>query len=248
MKNLAYILLFLTQALFAQDAFEKGNEQFRQGQYGQAIATYESILGEKRESPEVYFNLGNAYFKQEQLAPAIYNYEKALLLDPGNEDIEINLGYARERITDNIEPVAQPGFGGLMDGLSGMYHYDSWGWIAVVCAFLTLAFFAGYYITKKTTLKRGFFAGMALVSVVLLLSLIMGFYAKSEVDSEHPAIVFSDIVQVKAQPSAQGDDTFILHAGIKVYVLETKEQWQKVRMPDDSEGWVPSETIRTLKL
>lgn len=246
MKNLAYILLFLTQALFAQGAFEKGNEQFRQGQYSQAITTYENILNDGQESAELYLNLGNAYFKQEQVAPAIYNYEKALLLDPGNEDIEINLGYARERITDNIETVAQPGLGGFMDGLSGIYHYDSWGWIAITCAFLTLALFAGYYITKKTALKRGFFAGMTLMAVVLLLSLIMGFYAKSEAYNEHPAIVFGNIVQVKAQPSAQGDDTFILHAGIKVYVLETKEQWQKVRMPDDSEGWVPSEAIKQL--
>jgi tetratricopeptide (TPR) repeat protein len=233
--------------MFAQDAFEKGNEQFRQRQYGQATAAYEGILKGGRESAELYFNLGNAYFKQEMVAPAIYNYEKALLLDPGNEDIEVNLGYARERITDNIEPVAQPGLGGLMSGLSGMYHYDSWGLIAIACAFLMLALFAGYYVTKKTGLKRGFFAGMTLMAVVLLVSLIAGFYAKSEADSEHPAIVFGDMVQVKAQPSAQGDDTFILHAGIKVNVLETKEQWQKVRMPDDSEGWVPSEAIRPLK-
>ena len=246
MKNLAYILLFLTQALFAQDAFEKGNEQFRQGQYGQAIATYEGILKGGQESAELYFNLGNAYFKQEQVAPAIYNYEKALLLDPGNKDIEINLGYARVLITDNIESVAQPGLSGFMSGLSGMYHYDCWGWIAIVCAFLTLALFAGYYFTKKTGLKRGFFAGMTLMAVILLFCLTAGFHAKSEADSEHPAIVFSEMVQVKAQPSAQGDDTFILHAGIKVNVLETKEQWQKVRMPDDSEGWVPSEAIKQL--
>jgi len=246
MKNLAYILLFLTQALFAQDAFDSGNEQFRQGQYPQAAATYEGIIKGGQESAELYFNLGNAYFKQEKIAPAIYNYEKALLLDPGNKDIEINLGYARERITDNIETVAQPGLGGSMSGLSGMYHYDSWGWIAIVCSFFTLALFAGYYITKKTALKRSFFAGMAVMAVMLLLSLIAGFYARSVVDDEHPAIVFSDMVQVKAQPSAQGDDTFLLHAGIKVYVLETKEQWQKVRMPDASEGWVPSEAIRQL--
>ncbi len=247
MKNLAYLLLVLSQALFAQSAFEKGNEQFRQGQYGQASATYESILKENKESAELYFNLGNAYFKQEKVAPAIYNYEKALLLDPGNEDIEINLGYARELITDNIEPVAQPGFAGFMDGLSGMYHYDTWAWIAVVCAFLILLLFGGYYLARKTALKRSFFAGASLISIVLLISLVAGYYSKSETAGERPAIVFSDMVQVKAQPSAQSDDAFMLHAGVKVYVLETKEQWQKVQLPDYSVGWIPSEAIKELK-
>lgn len=247
MKNLAYIFLFLTQALLGQPAFEKGNEQYRQGQYGEATATYESILKENKESAELYFNLGNAYFKQKMAAPAIYNYEKALLLDPGNKDIEINLEYAQQLITENIDPVVQPGFAGFMDGISGLYHYDTWAWIAIIIAFATLLLFAGYYLTRKTALKRGFFAGMTVMIILLLASFIAGFYAKSVADGERPAIVFSDMVQVKTDPSAQAQDAFILHAGIKVYVLETKEQWQKVRMPDDSVGWIPSGAIKEVK-
>ncbi|WP_294823436.1 tetratricopeptide repeat protein [uncultured Flavobacterium sp.] len=246
MKNVAYLLLFLAQALFAQPLFEKGNELFRQGQYEQAAATYETIIKNGQESAELYFNLGNTYFKQEKVAPAIFNYEKSLLLDPGNNDIEINLGYARQLITDNIEAVAQPGLAGFVNGLSGMYHYDTWAWIAVAFAFVCLGLFAGYYITKKTALKRVLFTGVIMAVIIVLASLIAGFYAKSTAGNEHPAIVFARMVQVKTQPSAQGDDAFIVHAGVKVHILETKEQWQKVQLPDESVGWVPSESIRPL--
>lgn len=246
MKNILYIFLFLSQAVFAQSAFEKGNEQYRQGQYSQAAASYESVLREKKESAELYFNLGNAYLKLEKVAPAVYNYEKALQLDPGNRDIEINLGYAHQLITDNIEPVAQPGFAGMIESLSGTYHFDTWAWIAVTCAFLSLLLFSGYYMARKTMLKRSFFAGMSVMLVILILSLITAFHAKSEMESQHPAIVFSDMVQVKTDASQGAQDAFILHAGVKVYVLESKGQWQKVQLPDDTVGWIPSGAIKEL--
>ncbi|AWH86914.1 BatE protein [Flavobacterium album] len=246
MKNILYILIFLSQALFAQSAFEKGNEQYRQGQYSQAAASYESVLKENKESAELYFNLGNAYYKLEKVAPAVYNYEKALQLDPGNSDIEINLGYAHQLITDNIQPVAQPGFAGIMDSLSGTWHFDTLAWIAVVAAFLSLLLFSGYYMTRKTALKRSFFAGMCVMVVVLIFALITAFHARSEAESRHPAIVFSDMVQVKTDASQGAQDAFILHAGIKVYIIGSKGQWQKVQMPDDTVGWVPSAAIKEL--
>ncbi len=246
MKNIIYLLLFLTHAVLAQPAFEKGNEQYRHGQYSEAAATYESILKDNKESSELYFNLGNAYFKQEKVAPAVYNYEKALLLDPGNRDIEINLRYAQQLITENIEPVAQPGFAGMINNFSGTYHYDTWGWMAVISAFGCLLLFSGYYITRKSGLKRAFFVEMSVVSVILVISLAAGFYARSEAKHDRAAIVFSNMVQVKTEPSANAQDAFILHEGVKVYVIGIREQWDKVQLPDGTVGWIPAEAVKEI--
>lgn len=246
MKNILYIFLFATQALFAQDAFDKGNTQFKQGRYEEAAASYESILKGNEESAEVYFNLGNTYYKLGKTAPAIYNYEKSLLLDPGNRDIEVNLGYANDLVTDNIEPVAKVGFAGMMDSIAGNYHYDTWAWTAVLAAFITVGFFAGYYFSGSAKVKRLLFVGMSISVIVLITGLVSAFFVKSVVESEHPAIVFSTMAQVKAEPTAASPETFLLHEGVKVYVTGTKGTWKQVRLPDESVGWVDASAIKEL--
>ncbi len=78
MNKTLFILLFVTQIIWAQTPFEQGNQYYQKENYQAAITSFESILNSGKESAEVYFNLGNAYYKLHQVAPAIYNYEKAL--------------------------------------------------------------------------------------------------------------------------------------------------------------------------
>ena len=56
-----------------------------------AAELYESILKNKGESADIYYNLGNSYYKMNNIAKAVLNYERALLLNPGNNDIRFNL-------------------------------------------------------------------------------------------------------------------------------------------------------------
>jgi SH3-like domain-containing protein len=39
----------------------------------------------------------------------------------------------------------------------------------------------------------------------------------------------------------------VLHEGTKVYVLETIENWKKIQLSDETEGWVQKEAIKELK-
>ena len=61
MKKLLYIFLFFTQVFWAQNAFEKGNDLYRKGNYSEAVSEYESVLKTKKHSAELYFNIGNCY-------------------------------------------------------------------------------------------------------------------------------------------------------------------------------------------
>ena len=50
MKNIVYLLLFITSVLTAQNSFEAGNALYKKGQYEQAIQAYESVVQtEKKE-------------------------------------------------------------------------------------------------------------------------------------------------------------------------------------------------------
>jgi len=246
MKNLAYILLFLTQVAFAQ-SFDKGNELYRKGDYAGAVQQYEGILKEKKESAEVYFNLGNAYYKLDKVAPAIFNYEKALQLNPGNKDTEVNLGYAQKMVIDDIKAVPKVGFSKMLYNVTGNYHYDTWAWVAISFSVLFLLLFLGYYLAGYTWLKRVFFTGMFLSILGIIISILAATFVRSQDAKQHPAIVYAEVIAVKAEPSAKSRDAFILHEGTKVNVTETVDNWNKIVLPDDSVGWIEKSAIRALK-
>jgi len=241
MKKLLYLLLILTQAAIAQTGFERGNELYRQGKYPEAIAAYEDILSNQMESAEVYFNLGNAHFKMNRVAPAIYNYEKALLLKPGDDDIITNLKFARKMTVD------ESGTQRESESIFGVLNYEIWGWLAISFSCLLVLCFAGYYLTSKVILKRAGFGGMAVATVLMITCLIAAFSVRSTLNEERPAIVFSATASVKSEPVTGSAEAFALHEGTKVYVLENLDNWKKIELSGNREGWIEASAIKELK-
>lgn len=249
MKKLFYLIYLLSWAYsgFAQDAFEKGNEQYRNGQFAEAAASYEAILREDLESAELYFNLGNAYYKLDSVALSIYNYEKALRLDPGNKDAKINLVLANTKVIGDITEVPEGGLSKFLAGLTGMYHYDTWAWIAIGASVASLLLFCGFYFGNTNVMKRAFFAAMGASLLLVIVAIAAAFYAKGKAETARPAIVFANMAVVRAEPSATAQDGLIVHEGTKVYVDEEKGSWKKITLADDTAGWIESNAIRELR-
>lgn len=231
----------------AQTAFDKGNELYRQGKYQEAAKSYESIVKDGKESAEVYFNLGNAYYKMNRIAPAIYNYEKSLLLKPNDKDTKINLGYAQKMVIDDIQPTPKVGFSKLVYNFTSAYHYDTWAWAAVGSAFFVLLFFTGYYFSGTTLLKRTFFVAMFIALLAIVITVISAIYVKAQEGKERPAIIFSEVASIKSEPLKNAEDAFILHEGTKVNITEKLDNWYKVQLADDSEGWIEKNAVKKIK-
>jgi tetratricopeptide (TPR) repeat protein len=247
MNKLLFILLFVSPIIWAQTPFEQGNQYYQKENYQAAINSFESIINSGKESSEVYFNLGNAYYKLHKVAPAIYNYEKALLLSPNDEEIKTNLDFARKMTIDDIKVIPKVGFQKLISDFTSKYYYDTWAWIAVAFAFLFLAFFAGYYFSEKTLLKRIFFFGMFFWLAGICLTAASGFYEKSRIDNEKPAIVFAETAPLKSEPKIGGSDAAVLHEGTKVYILESIANWKKVELTNETTGWIEESAIKEIK-
>ena len=249
MKKLFYILslLFLTQGIFAQPAFEKGNTLYQKGDFKGAVEAYNTILKNNEQSAEVYFNLGNAYYKLNQVAPSIFNYEKALQLDPGNKEVLTNLNIAKKLIIDDVKAVPQTGFKQALFNATGNYHYNTWAWIAVSFSALCLVLFLGYYLAGSTLLKRVFFAGMFIGVLCVIVSVLSAMFVKTEVNNQHPAIVFAEVASVKSEPKSTSKDAFVLHEGIKIDVLKTEDNYKKIKLADNSVGWIEADAIKEIK-
>jgi tetratricopeptide (TPR) repeat protein len=247
MKNVIYILLLLSQTFWAQSVFDKGNEHYRKGNYQEAINAYESIIKGKKESCDLYFNLANSYYKLNQIAPAIYYFEKALLISPNDKDIQNNLKFAKNSTIDDIKTVEKVGFERALRNFTELVHYNTWGYISVGMSVLFLLFFLGYYFSETSLAKRIFFLGMFVIPFLIVAAVGAAIFEKNLYETERPAIVFADVISVKNEPRENATDAFILHEGTKVFVLETIENWKKIQLTDETEGWILSEAIKELK-
>ncbi len=247
MKNQLYIFLLFTQVFWAQTAFDKGNNLYQKGKYEEAILSYETIIKSGQQSAELYFNLGNCFYKLNKVAPAIYNFEKALILNPNDTEIQNNLAYAQKMTIDEITALPKVGFAKIIRDFTSGYHYNTWAGIAVFFSVLFLVFFIGYYFSKTTSLKRIFFASMIFVLLFNITAVFAAFFEKNINDNEKPAIVFNDVVSVKSEPKGAAQEAFVLHAGTKVYVLESLNNYKKIQLLDLKEGWIQKSDIKELK-
>jgi len=248
MKTLYYILFLFTTLGFAQsDAlFKKANNLYNAENYEQAIATYNQLLTTKMHSSEVYFNLANAHYKLHHLAESIYYYEKALQLNPNNEAARINLTFANNQKIDKIDTIPTTGFSKMMETFINIFHFDVWAKIAIAFSFVFVFTVIGYLYSVYTAKKRLYFS-VAIISLLLsLLSLIFAFQQEKIVKNTVYAIVFAEQTQVKVDPKLSSEQAFVLHEGTKVKVLESFENWTKIKLTNGSEGWIIAKDIKRL--
>ena len=246
MKKSIYIFLLISQVIWSQNAFETGNQFYQTENYQEAITNYESIIASGKHSAALYFNLGNCYYKLHKVAPAVYNYEKALQLNPNDDEIKTNLDFARKMAIDDIKVIPQVGFKKLISDFTSQHHYNTWAWIAVFLAFVFLLFFVGYYFSGTAFKKRIFFFGMFLILIGITIAVASGIFEKNRLANEKPAIVFAESISVKSEPKAGSADTFVLHEGTKVYILESIANWKKIQLTDETTGWIEDGAIKEL--
>jgi tetratricopeptide (TPR) repeat protein len=88
MKNSTYLVALLfcagsaVSAIAQPDAeFAKANREYAQGNFKEAIASYEALVRADEWNANLFYDLGNAYFRMRDFGRAILNYERALALD-----------------------------------------------------------------------------------------------------------------------------------------------------------------------
>lgn len=223
-----------------QQAFEDGNKHYQQEAYEEALQSWERITEQGYESAALYYNMGNASFKLGLEGRAILYYEKALKLKPGDEETQQNLELVKQKTVDRFETLPQPLFTSAWRALLGALTPSGWGWAAV---FFLLFFAAGtllYYLSARQRL--GFIIGAAGL-ILGLCSTTLSFAANSYNQNHQIAIVMPASSYVKNGPSADAEDSFILHEGARITVLETYSGWSKIKLPDGKVGWLSESDI-----
>lgn len=252
MKKIVYVLLLFLVTVFSAKAqngdklFEEATELYTDGKYAQAIKKYESILENQQVSTAVYYNLANAHYKLNHIAPSIYNYEKALQLSPNDEDVKNNLAFAENMTLDAIEKTPKTGISKFTNQIISTFNYDTWAWISIGFSVLFALAVLAYYFVVSSNKKRLFFITSILCLILLLGSVVFAFLQYDLQQSNKFAIIFEQEVAVKAEPNSKAEEVFILHEGTKIKVLDNFNNYTKIELADNKQGWMPETALRKL--
>jgi tetratricopeptide (TPR) repeat protein len=243
------LVLSLAPAGWAQspdDLFQKANGLYQEGKVAEARDLYESIAANGYVSGELYYNLGNAHYRLGDPARAILNYERALRLMPGDDDLRNNLQVANLRVIDRIEPTPRLFLWDYWDGVKGALStrgvvWTAYGLFVAFSAAVILFLIGRTYAFRKASVIAATVSGLLLGSSLILL------YARvSDDNRSDEAIVLVNLTTVKNSPDARSSDAFVLHAGVKVRVIDAVNEWLKIRLADGKVGWMERSAAETI--
>ena len=249
MKKLLILALFLSQVVLAQSAdelFQKANDQYKLEQYETAIKTYEQIESLGLASSELYYNIGNCYYKLNRVAPSIYNYEKALMINPLNADAQNNLVFARRLTIDNIEELPKSVLQKLDESFVKKLSYNEWAMVSVGLSILGCSLFLLFYFAYSPGRKRLFFVTSMISFLLLITTSVFTIKEYSFARSNIEAIIFATQTEIKNAPTLNGETVFTLHEGTKVKVLDTVDNWKKIKIADGKIGWIVTDELKVL--
>ncbi len=226
--------------------FVQANELYRQENYTEALKAYEEIEAMDQESWALYYNIGNIHYKMNRVAPAIFYYEKALKLRPDQPDIRFNLEFANQMVLDNIEPLPRNLGQRFMDAVILKLTYETWAKIAVGLAFLFALLFLMYHFSYSTGKKRFYFITSIITVILVTTSVFFAFRNQLYVKNNREAIIFATEAEVMNAPTTASEAYFELHEGTKVTVLESLDNWKKIRIADGKIGWIEEKDLKEI--
>lgn len=226
--------------------FVQANELYRQENYTEALKAYEEIEAMDQESWALYYNIGNIHYKMNRVAPAIFYYEKALKLRPDQQDVRFNLEFANQMVLDNIEPLPRNLGQRFMDAVILKLTYETWAKIAAGLAFLFALLFLMYHFSYSTGKKRFYFIASIITVILVTTSVFFAFRNQLYVKNNREAIIFATEAEVMNAPTTTSEAYFELHEGTKVTVLESLDNWKKIRIADGKIGWIEEKDLKEI--
>ncbi len=237
------------------DLFSEAKQSFRQASdlaatdpeqakdlYRKAALRLERIVQDGNiHNGKLYYNIGNAYFRIGDIGRSILYYRRAQLLIPNDVNLLQNLSYARSKRTDQIEEPQQKK---ILKTLL-FWHYDVSAKIRLSLFTIGVTVFCLVASLRLFWKKSGFlwFMGISMgISLLLLGSLSI--QALGQSGNSSGVILANEVIARKGnsetyQPSFETP----LHAGTEFELIEIREDWYHINLPDGRKCWVPQQSV-----
>lgn len=229
---------------------EAGNKFYSNQEYDNAINSYNAVLNEGFEAPELYYNLGNAFYKKGEIAQAILNYERAKILAPEDEDISYNLQIAQTVIVDKIEIVPEFIMKTWYRLFIDIFSSQTWSLLSIFTFISGLSCLLWFLFSSSVAVKKTTFLVAVILMITSFTSIIAARTQSDRINNRNTAIVFEPSVTVKSSPAVDATDIFVIHEGTKITIRDEfnkgEEEWIEIRLSDGNVGWIKKSAVEVI--
>jgi hypothetical protein len=236
-------LFHQAKELFRQADQAAGTDsQMSESLYRQSAMRYESIVKKGGvENGKLFYNIGNVYFRMKDIGRAILNYRRAQEYIPDDPNLRQNLSYARDFRRDKIEEKQETKIFKTLF----FWHYDLSTRVKIILfsVFFSAVFLlAGLRLFIRNSVLSWVLAGGIVLTIMIGGSLIAETVLLHRVV---PGVIIDAEVVARKGNSDRYAPSFTepLHAGTEFTLLEKRENWFYIQLPDSRTCWVPSDSI-----
>jgi len=247
MKSRTYLVALLFCAGSAASAiaqadveFTKANQEYAQGHFKEAIASYETLVHAGQWNANLFYDLGNAYFRTRDFGRAILNYERALALDQHHPEATANLQIARDESRAlELQPTRLERY--LQSASINQYSLGA-----------SVAFWLGIFGIVALIFARRRSTALMSLSILCLLVCALVVWAIYTLDKGSKgralAIVTGTDVQARLATADTANSVLALPAGSEIKIISTRGDWMYAALPNDLRGWIQTKNAEQVRL
>ena len=232
------------QAQKPQDVFQRANALYGTQQYDSSWALYQQLLQEGYSPAALYYNAGNTAYQLHKIGYAVYYFEKARESEPDNPAILHNLELAKQQRSDRFRQPPEVFLEQWWHSAFTIASDKQWMGLSLLLFWLLLLGI-GYNAWIGPARKLPVWM-LASASMLFALSFFAG---RSAYRFSHPtgkAILVAAQSALRSDPDLESSTLGTIHEGCTLRVVDQVPGWSEVVLPDGKEGWVGSDTFRSL--
>jgi hypothetical protein len=224
----------------------EANQAYTEGDIAEAKRLYLAARDLGINDPVLHFNLGNAHAREGELGRAVASYLRARRLAPRDRDISGNLEWVRRHIQDlEFNENRLPLFIAQLAAVVGALTLDQWGVVLVILVWIGAGLAAwGWHRERFGSRLRQALLGTAAL-LLLVGAITAGRYYDERV--RRTAVVVAPEVPVRSGPAENFSTLFEVHDGLTLTIVGERDDWVRVGMGGDWEGWVPAVSVTEVR-
>ncbi len=217
----------------AQKTFAEANRLYDAQDYAGAAQLYESLMEKGVQTPALYFNLASSHFKSKEIGRSVLYLMKAQKLSPEDGDVDGNLRFVSQFTIDKGTLSSPP-----MAFMTERLTPDSWAVWATVFYFLLFGLICNriWFKSRALPVRIGTW-----VAGFLFLIFSLGLYLRWEWEKVPKGVVLAREAAVKSGPGEDFVTQLVGHEGLTFQILEEREDYYEVLLPNGVKGWVKKE-------
>lgn len=229
-----------------QDRFRQGVERYRAADYRGAIGVFEELAAEGYSDFDLYYNLGAANYKNGDLGKSILYYERALLMEPGSPDVRHNLNVVRARLRDRVDPIPLLFFVQWWNDIKTGHRPETMFWWSLALFWMLAAAAFVFFGFRRVLLRRIALATGILLLVMFSVTLSLALIRDAEIEAHRNAVVMMPEATVRSSPDASAVESFLVHEGLVVSILEAENGQFRIRLEDGKTGWIEASAVERI--